>query len=199
MSQSRTALLGASLLFILSALTQTITAQGSAAVPRPERSYEVSLQVLVGSNEPGAGAAVPQSLAGIVRDLKPRFAFENYRLANTYFGRIGTAGTLEYKSVTNILGQEAEADSPSFLEWTIGRLDGAVDSSPRGVISAQPFRFGARVPIRTTAPNVVYESIGFNVNKLNFRENTPTLVGTLNLPKTAGTLFLVVTAKPVDE
>jgi hypothetical protein len=199
MNQFKTALLGASLILLLSAFIQTIAAQGQAAVSRPERSYEVSLQVLVGTNQPGTGAAVPQSLSAIVRDIKPRFAFENYRLANTYFGRLGTLGTLEYKSVTNILGQESESDSPSFLEWSIGRLDEANNPAPAGMISAQPFRFGARVPIRTGAPNVVYESIGFNVNKLNFRENTPTLVGTLNLPKTAGTLFLVVTAKPVDE
>jgi hypothetical protein len=199
MNQFKKALLGASLILLLSAFIQTIAAQVPAGVSRPEHSYEVSLQVLVGTNGPGTGAAVPQSLSGIVRDLRPRFAFENYRLANTYFGRIGTLGTLEYKSVTSILGQESESDSPSFLEWSIGRLDAANEAAPGGMISAQPFRFGARVPIRTVAPNVVYESIGFNVNKLNFRENTPTLVGTLNLPKTAGTLFLVVTAKRVDE
>jgi hypothetical protein len=204
MSQFRSALLGVSLIFLLSVSTQSIFAQGPS--PVPSRSYEVSLHVIVGSNGADAGAAVPQSLANVVRELKPQFSFQNYRLANTYFGRIGTAGTLEYKSVTSITGQDSESDSPSFLEWSIGRVDETPDAASRGLVQAQPFRFGARVPVRMasvtgdgkTVSTVSYESIGFNVNKLSFRENVPTLVGSLNLPKTAGTLFLVVTAKQVD-
>jgi len=195
MSQFRFALLGASLIFILSSFTQFAQAQGPS--PAISRSYEVSLQVLVGSNESEAGAAIPQSLSTVVKDLKPRFSFQNYRLVNTYLGRIGNAGTLEYKSVTNITGQDSEGDSPSILEWSIGRLDDTPDGT-RSVVMAQPFRFGARIPIKSVAANVVYESIGLNVNKLSFRENVPTLIGSLNLPKTAGTLFLVVTAKAVD-
>jgi hypothetical protein len=43
-----------------------------------------------------------------------------------------------------------------------------------------------------------YESIGLDLNRVTLAENTPTVIGTLTLPNTAGTLFLVMTAKPVE-
>jgi hypothetical protein len=206
MSQFKITFLFASFLFALSISVQLVAAQGPAPTGT-EGSYEVSLQVLVGSNDQAAGSAVPQSLAGVVRELKPRFTFENYRLVNTYFGRIANAGTFEYKSVTSITGQDSESDSPSFLEWAIGSVREAADSGSRPVIQTQNFRFGARVPVRVASykedagknvSSIVYEAIGLNVNRLNFRENVPTVIGTLNLPKTSGTLFLVFTARHVE-
>jgi hypothetical protein len=147
---------------------------------------------------------MPGDLNATVRDLRGRFGFQNYRLANTYFSRVALTGSIDYKSVTDIGGQNLDSDSPSFLEWSLGSLR---EASPGSAIVAQPFRFGARVPLRVStvrdesgkvAGTVNYESIGLNVHRLSFRQNTPTLVGSLNLPKTSGTLFLVITARPVE-
>src|SRR5947199_5854251 len=88
MSQFKTTFLFATFLFALSLSVQPAAAQGLAPAG-VEGSYEVSLQVLVGSNDQAVGASVPQGLSGVVRELKSRFSFENYRLINTYFGRIG--------------------------------------------------------------------------------------------------------------
>ena len=183
-------------------------AQAAPAASPSDQTYEISLQVLVGSGNAVTGADVPQNLTGVVRELRTRFPFENYRLMNTYFARLGSSGTFEYKSVTNMTGEPSDVDSPSFLEWTIGQLRATDGGGQRDLLQAQPFRFGARVPVRLSTVkdeagkpigNIAYESIGLNMNRLIFHQNTPTLIGSLALPKTSGTLFLVLTARSLEQ
>ena len=178
----------------------------SAAAAQPsdqlEPSYEVSLQVVIGSNETGAKSDLPAILSGITKQLKTNFAFANYRLANTFLGRISNTGNIEYKSVSNILGEETEAASQTFLDWSLGNFR----SMPNG-FQARSFRFGARVPVRTGTvkdsagmlnPIINYEAIGLTMNMIGLPANKPTLIGTISLPKTTGTIFLVATIKPAE-
>jgi len=74
---------------------------------------------------------------------------------------------------------------------------------PNG-FQARSFRFGARVPVRVGSskddsgrvnPIVNYEAIGLTMHVMGLPANTPTLVGTISLPKTTGTIFLVATIK----
>jgi hypothetical protein len=164
-----------------------------------EPSYEVALHVVIGSNDAGARNDLPANLSSISKYLKGNFSFSNYRLANTFLGRISNTGNVEYKSVSNILGQETDAESQTFLEWSMGNFR----ALPNG-FQARSFRFGARVPVRTgtfkdgtgTLNSVVnYESVGLTMSVIGLPANTPTLVGTISLPKTAGTIFLVATIK----
>ena len=46
---------------------------------------------------------------------------------------------------------------------------------------------------------VAYEQIGIAASRLAVPENTPTLMGTLVLPKTRGTVFLVLTARAAGQ
>src|SRR5215213_5149825 len=152
-----------------------------------EPSYEIALHVVIGSNDPVAGASLPAALSGISKRLKANFAFPNYRVANTFIGRVSNTGTIEYKSVSNILGQENEAAAQTFLEWSLGNFRVV----PNG-FQARSFRFGARVPVTiqtvkdgtgTVNSVVIYESIGLTMNMIGLPANTPTLVGTISLPK----------------
>ena len=178
----------------------------SAVVAQPdggqlEPSYEIALHVIIGSNEPGARSDVPACLSNVSKHLKSNFSFSNYRLANTFLGRISNSGNIEYKSVANILGQENESgESQTFLEWSMTNFR----SAPGG-FQARTFRFGARVPVRTgtfkdssgvASPVVNYEAVGLTMTVMGLPANTPTLVGTISLPKTTGTIFLVATIKP---
>jgi hypothetical protein len=167
-----------------------------------EPSYEVSLHVVIGSNEAGAKSDLPSSLAAVSRQLKNNFSFSNYRLANTFLGRISNTGNIEYKSISNILGQETESESQTFLEWSLGNFRSMQDG-----FQARSFRFGARVPVRVgstrdeagrTNPVINYEGVGLTMNMIGLKANTPTLVGTISLPKTTGTIFLVATIKSAD-
>ena len=187
-------------LFLLASIS-TATAQ-SNTVEQLEPSYEVALHVVIGSNEPVAGVSLPTSLAGVSKHLKGNFAFSNYRLANTFLGRISNTGNIEYKSVSNILGQGTEAESQTFLDWSLTNFRVV----PNG-FQARSFRFGARVPVKmgtvkegavTVNPLINYESIGLSMNIIGFPANTPTLIGTISLPKTTGTIFLVATIRTAE-
>jgi hypothetical protein len=169
------------------------TAQ-SDAVQQLEPSYEIALHVVIGSNE-AARTDLPGSLSNISRYLKGNFSFSNYRLTNTIFGRISNTGTVEYKGVTNLFGIENDVESQSFLEWTIGGFR----ALPTG-FQARSFRFGARVPVRTSPgnPALSYESVGLTMNMIGLPANRPTLIGTIGLPRTAGTMFLVATVKTAE-
>ena len=180
-----------------------IFAQSSS--PKVEASYEVVLQLIVGSNENGEGTALPANLRGMSGQLKNNFGFSNYRLDNTFVGRIAANGTFEYKSVSNSFGSGVDGETPTFLEWTLGHLISSTDEKGRAAIMAQPFRFGAKVPVKVstlvdggtkTVSNTSYESIGLTVNQVSLAQNTPTLIGTLSLPRTTGTIFLVLTVRP---
>src|SRR5215203_1693520 len=109
-----------------------------------EPSYEIALHVVIGSNDGASKTDLPQGLSVISKYLKGNFTFSNYRLANTFLGRISNNGNIEYKGLSNLLGQETEPESQTFLEWSMGNFR----SMPNG-FQARSFRFGAKVPIRT--------------------------------------------------
>jgi hypothetical protein len=186
------------LIFLLA--TFSVAAQ-SDNTQQLEASYEVALHVVIGTNE-GARTELPANLSTISKRLKSNFSFSNYRLANTFLGRVSNTGTVEYKSVSNILGQEIDSDAPMFLEWTMANFR----AMPNG-FQARSFRFGARVPVRTgtvkdaaggAAPVINYEAVGISMNLIGLPANTPTLVGTISLPKTSGTIFLVATVRTAE-
>jgi hypothetical protein len=192
-------------LFSLTLFPILIALAASAAFGQPdagpqmaEPTYEVSLHVIIGSNESG-GTELPAGLSNITRSLKGNFPFSNYRLANTFLGRISNTGTIEYKSVSNILGQETDPESQTFLEWSLGNF-----RAMQNGYQARSFRFGARVPVRVgttrdsagaVTPIVNYEAVGLTMSMIGLPANTPTLVGTISLPKTTGTIFLVATIR----
>lgn len=189
------------LVFTLVSAAAFASAQTESKAP-PERDFEVVLHVLVGSNDNSSGQTLPSSLTTVSRQLRSNFTFTGLRVANTFVGRISSNGNFEYKSVTNELGFDAEGYQ-SFLEWSIGNLHAASTG-----LQANSFRFGARIPVKASslrdesghaAPLFSYESIGLSLTRIGIPENTPTLLGSLSLPKANGTLFLVMTVTPTKQ
>ena len=191
--------------FIKVAVSLLLLAIGVAAQAdqrSPESSYEITLSVLSGSNDSAQKSDLPQALAPIAKQLRSSFGLTNLRLADTYVGRIGNGGNINYKSLANIDGG-TQQDTPSFLDWTIAGLRNA--SNPNSFFM-QAFRFGARVPVRVgggpdangkTVSSIQYEAIGLNVDRLTVGENTPVLIGTIALPKAdGGRVFLVLNVSP---
>ena len=183
---------------------------GASAQVEPktiEPSYEAILHLIVGSGDASANDGLPQNLSNVSRQIKNNFTFANYRLANTFVGRIANSGSFEYKSLSDMFGQEKDNDSRTFLEWTLGGLRAVPDAAGQNSFQAQTFRFGARVPVKTGQTKnsegqiidiINYEQVGLSMNRTSLGENKPTLIGTLSLPKTNGTLFLVLTIKAVE-
>jgi len=184
------------LLFLSSVFSVSAQADASQQL---EPSFDIALQIVVGSNDGASRADLPASLSTISKQLKGTFAFSNYRLANTFLGRVSNSGNVEYKSVSNFLGQETDADAPTFFEWSMGNF-----RAMQNGFQARGFRFGARVPVRTgtvkdaagvAGPLINYEGVGVTMSTIGLPANTPTLIGTISLPKTAGTIFLVATVR----
>lgn len=195
-------------LFVLCFAGLTVAFAQPDARAQAEPSYEVVLQVLVGSNEAGQKAAAPANLSAVTKKINNDFSFSNYRLSNTYVSRVANTGNIEYKSYSNGFGQIQEQDAPVFLDWSFVGLKNMPNAGKQSAIQMQSFRFGARVPVRTgtirdeagkTSSVVNYENIGLTLQRISVPENAPTLIGTLPTTKIGETIFLVLTVKPVEE
>lgn len=174
-----------------------------AQVEQP--SYEVLLQVLVASNNPGADKA-PPALAGTIKKLKSDYSYSNYNLAATFLERISLNGVIEHKSLLNQLGQNQEKDA-YFTDWSLSGLRPAVNSKGQNVINFQSFRFGARVPITVQLVKdakgddnriINYEQIGVSISRFNLPEDKPTIVGSLSTQKTDEFVFLILTVRRAE-
>ena len=186
-----------SAVFALS-LTIAFAVSAFAQEQTGDRNYDISLHLVIGSNDPAMSsrAEVPKELDGIVRQVKSGFSFGSYKLLSTFVGRVGEAGQFSYQSVANIDGKDMPTAVPTFLDWSLQDLRGG----PSGrALKAQAFRFGARLPISTGGgegrASISYENIGLTVQKLGLTESSPTLIGTVHLPGTGGTIFVIMTVR----
>jgi hypothetical protein len=195
-----------SLLILFSSFITAAQSDDARPTIHVEPSYDVALHLLIGSND-GAKGELPASLTNISKQLKANFTFSNYRLASTFLGRISNTGTFEYKSIGNLFGPETETSPHTFLEWSVANFRNMPTAKGQTGFQAQTFRFGARVPVAVsslksegsaTLPVYNYESIGLTLARFGLAENTPTLLGTLNLPGANGVIFLVMTVRPAD-
>lgn len=190
-------------------LMTTAQSSGGRDLSQIEQSYDVALHLVIGSNDGAsrAGGELPASLTNVLKQLKANFAFSNYRLTNTFLGRVSNNGTFEYRSLGTVSATETAPPQQSFLEWTFANCRSMLTAKGRPGLQAEAFRFGARVPVPvggTRAENatafavVSYESIGLTISKVGLAEETPTLIGTLNLPGASGTIFLIMTVRATD-
>ena len=176
----------------------------TASIPSSDTGYEAVLNILVGSNESIPGKSLPKSLSSVQRQLNENFGFSNYSLSSTLLGRISAPGSVEYKSISDHFGKES-VDAPTFVEWTLQLRPAASADAPKLQLDA--FRFGARVPIlmRGRGPDgqnagaTAYESIGLSSQRVALPIGKPALIGTVSLPGTNGTLFLVLTIRPAAD
>ena len=180
----------------------SVMAQGAADA---DASYEATLYVVLGSDDATQRGTLPKVLEPVSRQIRDNFSFGSYRLMNTYYGRLANGGSLDYKSVSSLQNVASDIDSPSFLDWQLSNFKADAARPGRNVLSVQAFRFGARVPLVISRPSeggktstvTNYESVGLNLNKMSLPENSPTLIGTISLPRTTGTVFLVMAIRPV--
>jgi hypothetical protein len=185
--------LAAAAVAAIAALALGISAQTS----QPEGSFEVTLSVISGTNG-GGRSELPAALSPISKQLRSTFGLTDLRVADTYVGRIGSGGSIEYKSLANIDGN-TQSSTPSFVDWQITGLRNAAGA--QGGMFIQAFRFGVRVPVMIgpSASNspIQYENIGLTIDRITAGINTPVLIGTIAMPKAdGGRVFLVLTVSP---
>lgn len=174
-------------------------------IAQPNR--EIILQVLVASNAAAGKTNLPPSLANVTKKLGSVYSFTNYRMAMTYFGRIADRGNLDYRGIADNVLQNQSAERPVFLDWSLTGMRILPNAENQMVAEFQVFRYGMRVPVVAGAFNMEsgqinqatnYEPTGLTIHRFNVPENTPTVIGTMMLPRTDETVFLVLTVNSIN-
>ena len=173
--------------------------------PRADLNHEVQMHVLVTAEGVEGAPRVPQSLDGIVRQLKSALPPSDYRLAATFINRVRDGGTLEFKSAGAAAAEPGRPQPPplffQFVLAGIKLLEPASSGAPS--VNVQQFRLGMRVPIQTASvagekggsyPVIQYEDVGLTT-QLSVREGEPTLVGMLNSSRPSQLFVVVITIK----
>lgn len=159
-------------------------------------NYEIVLQTITASNNAGDKTALPSSLANVVRKLKNTYSFSSYHLDSTYLQR--TSGSVELRSVANILNQNQENFVPVFSDWSLTGLKSFPDAQGKNTIQFQSFRYGQRVPVKASAGVVNYEQVGIKLDSFGVTENVPTVVSCLSTTKSDELIFLVLTVRAAE-
>ena len=164
---------------------------------RPEINFEVQLQLLVTAE--GAETALakpPQTLDGVVRQLRGAMPAADYRVAATFFNRVRNGGTIESNSAGTSPppGAGQGVPLPTFYQYAIA--DVRVAEGGDGFIQIRQFRFGARLPYQPTQAGgaINYQDTGLGT-QTSVREGEPTLVGTLNTTRPGQIYALVLTVR----
>jgi hypothetical protein len=188
------------LIFVAAAILfggRSVFAQAQVA----DRNFEAVLYVVAGSDNAAGRSELPKPLAGIARQIREDFSFNNLRLVNTYVARISQGGRFEMKGLSDFPNREGkEFDSPGFTEWYVQGMPNYTGSS----LAIGSFRFNLRLPVTLNAEEggknsstvVRYENAGLTVDRLEVAPNTSLLVGTIPLSKSTGTLFLILSVRP---
>jgi hypothetical protein len=183
------------------------TGGGQSSSAGGEVNFEAQLHALVTGVGNEGTEKVPQSLEGVVRQLKAVMPPAEYRLAATFVNRVKNDGSIEMKSAgASPFGpQPAGAVAPTFFQITLSGVKFTDDPS---YVRVNPFRFGLRVPVQTATlpgekgapayPVLQYEDVGLTTY-ISVREGEPTLVGTLNTGRPGQFFILVLTIKRVGK
>lgn len=197
------------LLALALTLSAPARAQDPADAPRPgapsraEVNHEVHVHLLVTSEASEGGARTPQSLEGVVRQLKASLPASDYRLAATLINRVRDGGGFNVKtSGAGSLGaaQTPGPPAPSSVSLSLSAVKLIDPASAQPSIGIGQFQLSMRVPVQTAAvksdkgdgayPVIQHEEVGVST-QLSVREGEPTLVGTLNAGR-PGQLFVIV-------
>lgn len=169
-----------------------------------EPSYEVVLQVLIASNNSTTKSNIPANLSETVNKFKKNFPYSDYRLISSNLQRIENKGNINYRSLLNDLSPAAGQDI--FSNWKLNSLKKETSANGGNRISFHSFSFDARIPVtyvsfnesKSSVPITNYEQIGIVLQGFNVPENSPTLIGTLAMPKADEIIFFVLTVKPTE-
>lgn len=169
-----------------------------------EPSYEVILQILIASNNPASKSDLPANLSETVNKFKKTFPYTEYRLISSNFQRIENKGNINYRGLLNDLSPAAGQDIIS--NWNLSSLKKETAAAGGNRVSFQRFSFDVKIPFtyisfnesKSSVPITNHEQIGIVLQGFNVPENTPTLIGTLAMPKADETIFFILTVKPAE-
>src|SRR5215207_320099 len=155
------------------AAAQDSDAPRQGAPSRPEVNHEVYVHLLATAEAGEGGVRVPQSLEGVVRQLKATLPPSDYRLAATFINRVRDNSGFEVKTAGGGPFGSAPTQgqlAPSFIQLSLGGVKLLDPASAQPTINVNQFRLGMKVPIQSanvsrdkgegTYPVIHYEEVG---------------------------------------
>ena len=185
---------------------QSSTAPGTASARRlAELNFDVQLYLLVASNDANERGSLPQSMDGVIKQLKASLSFANYRLAATFLNRVQNGGTLEVSGVGGpVITASANPNPPVFYNFSLSQVKLDTEANGQPFIWIPKFRFSLRMPVVTgstraegsnaSIPVFNYEPVGITT-EMSMREGTPAVIGTLTTSRPDELLILLVSIK----
>ena len=164
-------------------------------VPQPpERNIEVMVYMLLGQHGEG-GEKLPGELAGVAKQLQATFGIKEFRLLETYAGRVREGKGADSSGLLSIPSPGPNAP-PAIYQLKLGRCSIHEDGKVR-TIRLDNVRLGGRVPYPTNG-GTQWQFIETGINTdLDVREGQKIVVGKANIGG-KDSLFFVVTAKVVE-
>ncbi len=171
--------------FLLLLFAVTTSAQTPNSEVQNEKCCEIIVQTITGTTDTTEKSNLPPNLAGIGNKLKADFSFSSYRLSKMQVFR----------------SSEGFEQKDSFNESVTGTTSEEI--ALRGLKQTQSgfhfdyFKFGL---LSKTLKSI--NETAFTVKRFSIASNTPTLLGSVSLPKTDKSFneaaFIVLTVKPTD-
>jgi len=180
-------------------------AAASVDTRHDEVNYDVQLYLIAASDEAGERSKIPQSMDGVIKQLKVALPFSSYRLAATFLNRVIDGGSLEVSGVggSPLAGPPANPNTPTFFNFRMDDIKVATDINNQSFIRIAKLRFGLKVPVVTATtrnesgagyPVIQYQDTGIST-EMSVREGVPTVVGTLAASQPNESFVLVVNVK----
>jgi len=177
----------------IAAIEEAIKRLDQPAAQAPD--VEMKISVLIGSKTPLAGAAVPEDLAPVVKQLESTLRYAHYGLMTTTVHRTKTGNGIEGSGVAEptLLGMTAAQSRPIFYSY---RLRGITfnTSSERSNVAIDNFNFSMRVPLDVGNGSIQYQSVGFET-PVAVREGEKVVIGTTTMRDKALIVVLTATMK----
>ena len=164
---------------------------------QPRQDLRAVLYFLIGNDNTTAGGELPKELTEAAKEIKSGWNHRSLVLAGRQMVKAEAPGT--FKSRISIdLGNDGNARIPtSFLDWAT-----SLRSAEGNQVRLGGSTFSIRTPIRIAKAEsgsdvFNYETFSTSMSGLSVRKSEPTLIGSLSLPATGGTLFMVIKLEAV--
>jgi hypothetical protein len=155
----------------------------------PEPDLELQISVLLGSKSALPGAAVPEELGGVVKQLRSTLSYAHYGLLTTTVHRTKTGVGIEGSGVaeSTLLGVKAVDGRPILYTYALRSIRGG-DAK----VDIGNFNFSMRVPLDMGNGGIQYQPVGFET-PVSLKQGEKVVIGTTTMNDKA--LVVVVTAK----
>ncbi len=153
-----------------------------------EPDIELKISVLIGSKTPLAGAAIPDELAPVVKQLQTALRYSHYGLMTATIQRTRSGRGVEGSGVAEptLLGMTAQESRPIMYSYNLN----GITIAP-GAIGVSNFKFSMRIPINIGRGEIQYQAVGFET-PVSLKPNEKVVIGTTTMGEKA--LIVVVTA-----